>query len=298
MGDLLNKRSRPAIGLKPEEAAVAEAKLLADFQAATQDKPDFDVASTVFAAAADTLVPVPQAILFLEGLLRARQPTAGWVEIVTLHRLAERAEAIVQGKLPARGLETGDSPESSWTSSGRVSGPMPAQALPTGSVPGSTRPPRRDTSARSRSMRSATFRPIKLAGISIARRISIQPSLQHRIDFKVRCGCATRPWISCRISCPISITLPSCFQHGPTPCTPRRYWTQRWLVSPAEMKSAASAETTGQTPGLEVLRAASDRIDRLGAESEISDSTAFDRHSRVKRSPASWLGPRKPRPTP
>ena len=37
-------------------------------------------------------------------------------------------------------------------------------------------------------------------------------------------------------------------------------------ASPAEMKSATSAETTGQTPGLEILRAASDRIDRLSTE--------------------------------
>ena len=36
----------------------------------------------------------------LEGLLRARRPTPGWVEILTLHRLAERALAIIQGKRP------------------------------------------------------------------------------------------------------------------------------------------------------------------------------------------------------
>ena len=41
MADLLKKRAKPAIGLKPEEVATADAKLLAEFQTATQDKPRF-----------------------------------------------------------------------------------------------------------------------------------------------------------------------------------------------------------------------------------------------------------------
>jgi hypothetical protein len=101
VSDLVKKHARPAIGLKPEEAAAASAKLVADFQSATQDKPDFDVARRVFEEVANITVPSPQEIRFLDGLLRARQPAPEWVEIVALHRLADRAEAIAQGKLPA-----------------------------------------------------------------------------------------------------------------------------------------------------------------------------------------------------
>ena len=265
MGDLLKKRARPAIGLKPEEAAVAEAKLLADFQAATQDKPDFDVASTVFAAAADTLVPVPQAILSLEGLLRARQPTAGWVEIVTLHRLAERAEAIVQGKLPAQAwkpaavrkvLEVVRQGERAHARAGSPDWVRPWL----------------DAAAEARHLGEVAFDavgyvPPDQAGGHLDRAADLYTAVvaaQDRFQSAVRLRDEALDLLPDFL--PYLDHAPELFPAWSDALHAAEVLDAAIAVSPAEMKSAASAETTGQTPGLEVLRAASDRIDRLSAE--------------------------------
>ena len=97
--------------------------------------PDFDVASAVFEAAVDAQVPDARAILSLKGLLRARRPTPGWVEILTLHRLAERALAIIQGKRPEESWK----PETVRKLLGVVKAGerhAPAPILPSGPVPG------------------------------------------------------------------------------------------------------------------------------------------------------------------
>jgi|GEM_PF-1715111 len=265
MGDLLKKRARPAIGLKPEEAAVAEAKLLADFQAATQDKPDFDVASTVFAAAADTLVPVPQAILSLEGLLRSRQPTAGWVEILTLHRLAERAEAIVQGKLPAGAWK----PATVRKLLDVVRQGERAHAR--AESPGWVRP-WLDAAAEARHLGEVAFDavgyvPPDQAGGHLDRAADLYTAVvaaQDRFQSAVRLRDEALDLLPDFL--PYLDHAPELFPAWSDALHAAEVLDAATAVSPAEMKSAASAETTGQTPGLEVLRAASDRIDRLSAE--------------------------------
>ena len=221
--------AHPPIGLKPEEAAIAEAKLLADFQAATQDKPDFDVASTVFAAAADTLVPIPQAIFALEGLLRARQPTAGWVEIVTLHRLAERAEAIVQGKLPAQAwkpatvrklLEVVRQGERAHARAGSPDWVRPWL----------------DAAAKARHLGEVAFDavgyvPPDQADGHLDRAADLYTAVVAAQDRFQSCAAAARrgPGSLARFLALSRTRSRAVSRHGPTRCTARRYSTQHWL---------------------------------------------------------------------
>ncbi len=264
MADLLKKRARPAIGLKPEEAAAAGARLLADFLAATQDKGDFDVASTVFSAVADTPVPVPETVLSLEGLLRARQPTVNWVEILSLHRLAERAEAIVQGRLspqtwkPAtvrKLLEVVREGERAHARAGSPHWVHPwldaaAQARHLGEV----------------AFDAAGYVPPEQADGYLDRAADLYSAVraaQDRFQNAVRLRDEAADLLPDDL--PYLDEAPGLLNAWSDAVSAFEALDAAIAVSPVEKKTMDGAEPTGQVPGLEVLRAGSDRIDRLNA---------------------------------
>ncbi len=110
LADLLATRDMIPTGSKPEEIEAARAKRLADFAAKVKDKSDVALALAVFEAAAALDRPTPENILFLDGLLRARQPDPISIETRFLRRLAGMAES-------ARAAGAGIMPPAAWPTS-------------------------------------------------------------------------------------------------------------------------------------------------------------------------------------
>jgi len=93
MAKLIQERSDPGAGLKPEELAAARAKQVADFQTVASGATEFALARAVFDAAATAVRHTPADLVFLDGLLRVRQPDPLYVETLLLRRLADRAQS-------------------------------------------------------------------------------------------------------------------------------------------------------------------------------------------------------------
>ena len=266
-GEMLVKRMRPAVGLKPEEAAAAQAKLLADFQAATQDMPDLDVARAVFAAAADTTVPGPQAIIFLDGLLRARQPAPGWVEIVALRRLADRAELIALGKLAAEAwkpasvrkllsvIRQGEQAHARAGSPGWVEPWLSAaaQARHLGEV----------------AFDAVGFVPSDQADGHLDRATVLYSAVlatQDRYQSAVRLRDAALAMLPGFL--PYLDHAPELLADWSEAARAAEALDAALAVTPPEIEPATRPDVAGPMPGLEVLRAASDGLDRLTASLE------------------------------
>ena len=264
MADLLKKRSQPAIGLKPEEAATADAKLLAEFQTATQNKPDFDVAATVFAGAADILAPEPRAVVFLEGLLRRRQPTPGWVEILTLHRLAEQAQAIIQGKRPSETWAPGTVRKllgvvrQGEQAAARADSPVWAR-------------PWLDAAALSRHLGEVAFDaagyvPSNQAEGHLDRAADLYNAVitaQEHVQSAVRLRDEAMELLPDYL--PYLDHDPDLFDSWSDALHAAEGLDAILATSPAEVNAGASGKAMGQLPGIEVLRAAIERIDRMSA---------------------------------
>jgi hypothetical protein len=95
MTKLLEARADPGEGLKPDELAAARAKQLVEFQKATAGSSDFAFAQVIFqAVTASRQTPVE--LVFLDNLLRARQPDPLYIETLLLRRLADRARSTAE----------------------------------------------------------------------------------------------------------------------------------------------------------------------------------------------------------
>jgi hypothetical protein len=87
--DLVAKRAVPTPESKPGEVEAKNAIAVAEFVASPKLKTDFALADAVVKVAADDPAPARDAIVFLDRLLRSRQPRPAYVETLTLHRLAD-----------------------------------------------------------------------------------------------------------------------------------------------------------------------------------------------------------------
>ena len=262
MADLLKKRAKPAIGLKPEEVATADAKLLAEFQTATQDKPDFDVASAVFEAAVDAQVPDARAILSLEGLLRARRPTPGWVEILTLHRLAERALAIIQGKRPEESWK----PETVRKLLGVVKAGEQAHAHADSPI---WARPWLDAAALARHLGEVAFHaagyvPLSQAEGHLERAAGLYGAVlaaQEHFENAVRLRDEAMELLPDYL--PYLEHDPDLFESWSDALHAAAVLDAALETGPADVRTAASGQPMGQPPGIDALRAAIESIDRL-----------------------------------
>jgi hypothetical protein len=90
---LLKDRADTLAGPKPAEADAAIAKLSDEFHKATRPATEFALASAVIQSVRPDVQPVPADVVFLDGLLRARQPEPLYVETLLLRRLSARAAA-------------------------------------------------------------------------------------------------------------------------------------------------------------------------------------------------------------
>ncbi len=96
MAKFLEDRADPGEGLKAEDLAAARAKQVAEFQKATAGSSDFAFAQAVFHAA-NSARQMPAELIFLDNLLRVRQPDPLFVETLLLRRLADRAQLSAAG---------------------------------------------------------------------------------------------------------------------------------------------------------------------------------------------------------
>ena len=96
MTKLLQERADPGAGLKPEDLAAARAKQVAEFQKATAGSSDFAFAQAVFHAA-NSARQMQAELIFLDNLLRVRQPDPLFVETLLLRRLADLARLSASG---------------------------------------------------------------------------------------------------------------------------------------------------------------------------------------------------------
>ena len=96
MTKLLEDRADPGEGLKPDELAAARAKQLVEFQKATAGSSDFAFAQAIFHATTSSR-QMPTELIFLDKLLRVRQPDPLYIETLLLRRLADRAQPRADG---------------------------------------------------------------------------------------------------------------------------------------------------------------------------------------------------------